>query len=71
MVEDGGDTCRAAGMRMEYATHDGFCGFGPQNPDEGSEEEQTAHDGIEELVSRLSYLMKGMVLLDENYIGLD
>ena len=34
-VEDGGDTCRVAGKRMEYATRGGFCGFGPQNPGGG------------------------------------
>jgi hypothetical protein len=56
---------------MEYATHDGFCGFGPQNPSKGSEEEHMTHGSIEELASRLSYLMKGTVPLDENYVGLD
>jgi hypothetical protein len=33
-------------------------GFGPQNPG-GFEEEWTARGGIEEFVSRRSYLMKG------------
>jgi hypothetical protein len=56
------------GMRMEYATRGGlglktigcrFYGFGPQNPGGGSEEERMAHGGIEEFVSRRSYLMKG------------
>jgi hypothetical protein len=61
------------GMRMEYATcgrFDGlglktidgrFHGFRPQNPDGGSEEEQTTRGGIEEFASRRSYLMKGAV----------
>jgi hypothetical protein len=52
------------GTRMEYATRGRFgglglkticgrvCGFGPQNPSGGSEEEQTARDGIEEFASR-------------------
>jgi len=43
---------------MEYATCNGFRGFGPQNLGGGSEE-QTVRGGIEELASRLSYLMKG------------
>ena len=34
-VEDGGDTCRVVGKRMEYATRGGFRGFGPQNPGGG------------------------------------
>ena len=34
-VEDGDDTCRVAGKRMEYATRGGFRGFGPQNPGGG------------------------------------
>ena len=34
-IEDGGDTCRVAGKRMEYATRGGFRGFGPQNPGGG------------------------------------
>jgi hypothetical protein len=45
---------------MEYATRGGFHGFGPQNPGGGSEE-QTTHGDIEELASRLRYLMKGAV----------
>jgi hypothetical protein len=45
---------------MEYATRGGFCGFGLQNLSGGSEE-RTTHGGIEELASRLSYLMKGAV----------
>jgi hypothetical protein len=45
---------------MEYATHNGFRGFGPQNPDGGYEERMT-YGGIEESASRLSYLMKGVV----------
>ena len=36
-------------------------GFGPQNPGEGSEEEQMARGGIEEFASRRSYLMKAAV----------
>ena len=48
------------GTRMEYATHGRFGGlglktiggrfhgYGPQNPGGGSEEERTAHGGIEE-----------------------
>jgi hypothetical protein len=59
-VEDGCDTCRAMGMRIEYATRGGSRGFGPQKPGKGSEE-WTACDSIEELASRLSYLMKGAV----------
>ena len=59
--------------RMEYATHGRFGGlglktiggwfheFGPQSPGRGSEEERTTHGGIEEFVSRRSYLMKGAV----------
>jgi hypothetical protein len=38
-----------------------FRGFKPQNPDGGSEKEQTACGGIEEFASRRSYLMKGAV----------
>ena len=61
------------GTRMEYATHGRFGGlglktiggqfhgFGPQNPGGGSEEEQTARGGIEEIASRRSCLMKGAV----------
>ena len=61
------------GTRMEYATRGWFGGlglktisgrfhgFGPQNPDGGSEEERTAHGGIEKFASRRSYLMKGAV----------
>jgi hypothetical protein len=56
---------------MEYTTCGWFGGlglktidgqfheFGPQNPSGGSKEEQTACGGIEEFVSRRSYLMKG------------
>jgi hypothetical protein len=36
-------------------------GFGPQNPDGGSEEERTARGGIEEFAPRQSYLIKGAV----------
>jgi len=61
-VEDGDDTCRVAGKRMEYATRGGFHRFGPRNPD-GGFEERTARGGIEELASRLSYLMKGTVVV--------
>jgi len=46
---------------MEYATRGGFCGFRPQYMDGGSKEEQTACGGIEEFMSRRSYLMKGVV----------
>jgi hypothetical protein len=58
---------------MEYATRGWFgglslkttgrmvFGFGPQNPGEGSEEERMTRGGIEEFVSRRSYLMKGTV----------
>ena len=61
------------GTRMEYATRGRFGSlglkiigawfheFGPQNPSGDSEEEQTARGGIEEFVSRRSYLMKGAV----------
>jgi hypothetical protein len=61
------------GTRMEYATRGRFGGlglktigdqfrrFGPQNPDGGSKEEQTTCGGIEEFVSRRSYLMNGAV----------
>jgi hypothetical protein len=42
---------------MEYATGGGFRGFGHQNQG-GCSEERTARGGIEELASRLSYLMK-------------
>jgi hypothetical protein len=48
------------GKRMDYATHGRFRGFGPQNSSGGSEEWTTC-DGIEELTSRLSYLMTGVV----------
>jgi len=47
---------------MEYTTRSGFRGFGPQNPGEGSEE-WTTPGGIEELTSRLSYLIKGAVAI--------
>jgi hypothetical protein len=58
---------------MEYATHRRFGGLGlkiiggrfygfrPQNPGGGSEEERMARGGIEEFMSRRSYLMKGVV----------
>ena len=61
------------GTRMEYATRrrfgglglktigGRFHGFGPQNPGGGSEEEQTARGGIEEIASRRSCLMKVVV----------
>jgi hypothetical protein len=61
------------GRRMEYGTHGWFGGlglktiggrfhgFGPQNPGEGSEEERTTRDGIEEFAPRRSYLMMGAV----------
>ena len=61
------------GTRMEYATRrrfgglglktivDRFPGFWPQNPGGGSDEEWTAHGGIEEFASRRSYLMKDAV----------
>jgi hypothetical protein len=61
------------GTRMEYTTHKRVWwigpqnhrwrvyGFGPQNPDGGSEEERTACGGIEEFASRRSYLMKSAV----------
>jgi hypothetical protein len=61
------------GTCMEYTTHGqfgGLClktiggqfrGFGPQNPSGGSKEERMARRGIEEFVSRRSYLMKGAV----------
>ena len=45
---------------MEYATRGGFRRFGPQNPGGGSEE-RTVRGSIEELASRLSYLIKGAV----------
>jgi len=45
---------------MKYATRDRFRGFGPQNLSEGSKEWTTC-GGIDELASRLSYLMKGAV----------
>jgi len=45
---------------MEYATRGGFRGFGPQNPG-GDSKKRTTRGGIEELASRLSYLMKGTV----------
>jgi hypothetical protein len=48
---------------MEYATRGGFRGFGPQNPGGGSKE-RTTRGGIEELVSRLRYLMKGAVAVE-------
>jgi hypothetical protein len=58
---------------MEYTTHGRFGGlglktiggrfrgFGSQNLDGGFEKERTARGGIEEFVSRRSYLMKGAV----------
>ena len=58
---------------MEYATHGRFGGlglktiggrfhgFGPKNSNRDSEAERTARGGIEEFVSRRSYLMKGTV----------
>ena len=61
------------GIRMEFATlgqfgglglktiGGRFHGFGPQNPGGGSEEEQTARGGIEEIASRRSCLMKVVV----------
>ena len=60
-VEDGGDTCRAAGTHMEYTTRGGFRGFGPQNTGGGSKEERRARGGIKEFASRRSYLMRGVV----------
>jgi hypothetical protein len=36
-----------------------FCGFRPQNPGGGFEEERMTRGGIEEFVSRRIYLMKG------------
>ena len=47
-----------------------FHGFGPQNPGEGSEEERMTHGGIEEFMSRRSYLMTRWPS-DEDYLGLD
>jgi hypothetical protein len=58
---------------MEYATHGWFGGlglktiggrfrgFGPQNTDGGSEEEQTTRGGIEKFASRRIYFLKGAV----------
>jgi hypothetical protein len=58
---------------MEYATRGGLVfwaskpsdgqvyGFGPQIPGGGSEKERTVCGGIEEFMSRRSYLMKGVV----------
>jgi hypothetical protein len=40
-----------------------FHGFGPQKPGGGSKQERTSRDGIEELASRRSYLMKGAVAI--------
>jgi hypothetical protein len=40
-----------------------FHGFRPQNPSGGFEEERMARGGIEEFVSRQSYLMKGAVAI--------
>jgi hypothetical protein len=72
-VEDGSDTRRVAGdaYRVRYSRRfDGLglkiigrmvFGFGPQNPGIGFEEERTARGGIEEFVSKQSYLMKRMV----------
>ena len=47
-----------------------FHWFGPQNPGGGSDEEWTAHGGIEEFASRRSYLMARWPS-DEDYLGLD
>jgi hypothetical protein len=47
---------------MKYATRGGFCGFGPQNLGRSSEE-RTTRGGIEELTSRLNYLMKDTVVV--------
>ena len=67
---------------MEYATRGRFGGlglktiggqfhvFGPQNPGKGFEKEQTARGGIEEFMSRRSYLMTRWPS-DEDYLGLD
>jgi hypothetical protein len=64
------------GTCTEYATRGGLMvwaskpsggwvyGFGPQNPGGGSEEERTTRGGIEEFVSRRSYLMKGAVAVE-------
>jgi hypothetical protein len=64
-VENGGDTCRVVGGAyggLGLKTIGGrFHGFGPQNPGGDSEEERTAHGGIDEFASRRSYLMKGAV----------
>jgi hypothetical protein len=58
---------------MEYATRgrfsglslkiigDRFHGFEPQKPRRSSEEERTAHGGIEEFTSKRNYLIKGVV----------
>ena len=37
-IEDGSDTCRVAGMHMDYATCGRFHRFGPENSGESSEE---------------------------------
>jgi hypothetical protein len=64
------------GTCMEYATRGGsvvwaskpsggrIYGFEPQNPGGGSEEERMARGGIEEFMSRRSYLMKGAVAVE-------
>jgi hypothetical protein len=61
------------GTRMKYAPRERVWWFGPQNhrwriygfvsqnPDGGSEEEQTSRGGVGEFASRQSYLMKGAV----------
>ena len=61
-VEDSGDTCQVAGKRMEYATCGRFHKFGPQNLGRGSGK-RTTRGGIEELTTRLSYLMKSAVAI--------
>jgi hypothetical protein len=72
-IEDGGDTRRVArdvyGLRYSQrfgglslkTTRWTVSWVWPQNPNEGSEEERTAHGGIKEFVSGRSYLMKGAV----------
>jgi hypothetical protein len=45
--------------------------FGLQNPGRGSKEERTTRGGIEEFMSKRSYLMKGAVASDEDYLELD
>jgi hypothetical protein len=61
------------GTRIEYPTRGRFggldlktirrmvFGFGPQNPDKGSEEERMTRGSIEKFESRRSYLIKGVV----------